>query len=73
MGWSLLDNCNLCHSNGAKIRLVSGTWTQPEEINPKIPESINAVEQAQLIRQGIVFARERTSVHLRSQVGAARR
>ncbi len=57
MGWSLLEECKLGHSNGARIELVSGTWQRPVEIYPRIPECISADEQAQLIRQGIVFAR----------------
>ena len=57
MGWSLLENSKLRHSNGAHIELVSGTWQRPVEIYPRIPECMSADEQAQLIRQGIVFAR----------------
>ncbi len=63
MGWSLAEERKLRHSNGAHITLLSGTWQIPGEINPQLPESISAVEQAQLIQQGIYFAREVQQSH----------
>lgn len=58
MGWSLAEDRKLRHTNGSNITLLSGTWQAPGEINPILPESISAVEQVHLIRQGIHFARE---------------
>ena len=59
MSWSLFDGSHLRHTNGSLITLVSGTWQEPLEINPQIPDSITAVDQAHLIRQGLIFARQR--------------
>lgn len=57
MGWSMTDKRNLRHINGALITLVSGTWRQPEEIHPRMPECLSALQQAELIRQGLGYAR----------------
>ncbi|MFL0805236.1 MAG: hypothetical protein K6L81_16100 [Agarilytica sp.] len=63
MGWSLSEGCKLRHTNGAKITLVSGTWQRPQEIYPKIPDFIEADDQARLIRQGIGYARQSLKVN----------
>lgn len=66
MSWAMFDECSLMHSSGATITLVCGTWQQPIEINPKIPDVIDAVDQADLIRQGIYFARQQSDQHARA-------
>ena len=60
MGWSLFEGGSLQHTNGSQITLVSGTWQNPLEINPKMPDCLNAVEQAKLIRQGLIYARQQS-------------
>lgn len=60
MSWSIFNNTHLSHTNGAQIHLICGTWQKPVEINPKMPESFDAVEQAKLIKQGLVFARNKS-------------
>lgn len=61
MSWSIFDNTYLSHTNGTQIKLVCGTWLEPVEINPRIPDSIDAVEQTNLIKQGLLFARNNSS------------
>lgn len=63
MGWTLPESCMLRHTNGAQITLVSGTWQKPVEIYPKMPECLNADDQARLILQGIGYARQSQNVN----------
>ncbi len=45
--------------SGYIIELISGTWTNPQEIKPITPKQAKFIRQAELLRQGLEFAYDR--------------
>ncbi len=57
MNWFFTDYRIIIEENtGFTVRLIAGTWASPEEVQPN-KTSLNANEQARLLRLGLEYAR----------------
>ena len=54
--WICHSSNEIQHASGLTIRLLAGSWPQPENINPVCPKHLTAIETAQLIREGVQWA-----------------
>ena len=54
--WRFLSANLIEHETGFKLELGSGSWNDPSELNPVIPENILVRDAALLLREGLVFA-----------------
>lgn len=54
--WRFLSATLIEHETGFKLELESGTWNDPSELNPVIPENMLVRDAALLLREGLVFA-----------------
>jgi len=60
VNWTFIDkNMIREKESGYIIELISGTWSNPQEIKPITPKKSQFVRQAELLRQGLEFAYDR--------------
>ena len=58
--WFFVDNNTIREkSSGYTLRLIKGTWADPEEIQPEAPKDSKNIRQAELLRRGLEFAYDR--------------
>ena len=59
MDWRFIDTNTLEEFNtGYVIRLHSGTWFHPKEIQPTAPKNMSFLRQAELLRCGMEYVTE---------------
>ncbi len=57
MNWQFAGAAILIHSStGFCIELLSGSWSEPENITPSAPEGMSFLKQAELLREGLNYA-----------------
>lgn len=61
MNWSLVSYNQLVHVSGAKLRLIGGTWRNPQRIVPANVENLNDREIQALVAEGIMFVKQNIS------------
>ena len=54
--WRFLSPTLIEHETGFKLEVESGSWHDPEGLNPTIPEAMPVREAALLLREGLLFA-----------------
>ena len=54
--WICHSSNEIQHASGLTIRLLAGSWSQPQNITPACPKRLSAIESAQLIREGVQWA-----------------
>ncbi len=58
MRWTFINAKTISEMNtGYTIRLVSGTWENPQEISPD-GKTVSAYMQAKMLRMGLEFAKD---------------
>ncbi len=58
MRWNFINATTISEMNtGFTIRLVSGTWENPQEVSPD-GKTVSAYMQAKMLRMGLEFAKE---------------
>lgn len=59
MEWCFIDNHTVKEkSSGYTLKLLSGSWEDPIEIQPEYPKGKH-IRQALLLRQGLEFAHDK--------------
>ena len=56
MEWRQISNRVVAHTDGHKIELKAGTWSEPFDVHPMIKKGTSSIEAARLIREGLAFA-----------------
>lgn len=56
MSWTFKEPNIIENVAGHQIELKDGTWREPSQIDPRI-KGVSALEYAQLVREGLSFAR----------------
>jgi len=59
-GWFVINNKEIQHSNGYKLILNAGSWKEPEDLRPTIPNEfkVNPHRIVRYMREGLQFASE---------------
>ncbi len=61
MNWSLISYNQLVHINGVALRLVGGTWRNPQRIIPTNVENLSDREIQNLVAEGIMYVKQNIS------------
>jgi hypothetical protein len=54
--WRFITSTVIEHESGFKLELESGSWYDPNELNPVIPDNMLVRDAALLLREGLLFA-----------------
>lgn len=54
--WRFLSANSIEHDSGFRLELESGSWYDPLELNPVIPQDMSVRDAALLLREGLLFA-----------------
>ncbi|VUD47214.1 hypothetical protein TDB9533_00981 [Thalassocella blandensis] len=57
MTWSLISYNHLVHTSGATLRLVGGTWRNPQRIMPANVEGLTDYEVQSLVAEGLHYVK----------------
>lgn len=54
--WRFLSATLIEHESGFKLELEAGSWQDPAELNPVIPDDMLVRDAALMLREGLLFA-----------------
>ena len=54
--WRFLSATVIEHESGFRLELEAGSWHDPSELNPVIPDDMLVRDAALMLREGLLFA-----------------